>query len=99
MNATQLGRHQQLLLAKRRELLATRVQRFTPVPGAGDPGGHLIDKANADAEAELQLCVHQSHGWLLRAIEEALIRIERGTYGVCEMCRQPIASARLKAVP
>ena len=99
MNATHLGRHKQLLLAKRRELSATRVQGFTPVPGAGDPDGDLIDKANANAEAELQLRLHQSYGRLLRAIEEALARIERGTYGVCETCRQPIASARLKTVP
>ncbi len=99
INATDLGQYKQLLLAKGRELSATRVQGSTPVPAAGDPGGDLIDKANAHAEAELQLCLHQSYGRLLRAIEGALARIERGTYGVCERCRQPIASARLKAVP
>ena len=99
MNASLLVQYKQLLLAKRRELSANTVQASTRAAGVGDPGGDLIDKTNADAEAELQIRLHHTDSRLLRAIEEALARIERGTYGVCETCRQPIASARLKAVP
>jgi RNA polymerase-binding transcription factor DksA len=36
---------------------------------------------------------------LLRAIDEALVRMRRGTYGVCEMRQQPISKPRLEAVP
>jgi DnaK suppressor protein len=61
--------------------------------------GDLIDQANADAEAELQISLHQSDGRLLRAIEEALARIEKHTYGVCEACGHPISKVRLDAVP
>jgi RNA polymerase-binding transcription factor len=32
-------------------------------------------------------------------IDAALGRVEAGTYGVCESCHQPIAEARLEAVP
>jgi RNA polymerase-binding transcription factor DksA len=32
-------------------------------------------------------------------INEALRRIHRGEYGVCEMCGKPIARARLEAIP
>ena len=35
----------------------------------------------------------------LREIEEALENIENGTYGICEMCDEPIAVGRLKAKP
>lgn len=35
----------------------------------------------------------------LREIEEALQRIEKGTYGVCEMCDESIALGRLRAKP
>jgi RNA polymerase-binding transcription factor DksA len=35
----------------------------------------------------------------LRAIDAALDRIGAGTYGTCVTCGQPIAAARLKAVP
>ena len=33
------------------------------------------------------------------AIRHTLERIERGQYGICEACHQPIAAVRLKAVP
>ena len=36
---------------------------------------------------------------LIRKIKEALGRIENGSYGICEMCEQQIAVARLKARP
>lgn len=35
----------------------------------------------------------------LRQIEEALRRIEEGTYGICEVCGEPIEEARLLAQP
>ncbi|MBD3840395.1 MAG: RNA polymerase-binding protein DksA [Campylobacterales bacterium] len=35
----------------------------------------------------------------LKEIEAALKRIEVGTYGICEMCDEPIAIGRLKAKP
>jgi DnaK suppressor protein len=58
-----------------------------------------MDQASADVEAELQIRLHQSDLRLARAIEEALVRIRRGRFGVCESCKQPIPKARLKAVP
>jgi RNA polymerase-binding transcription factor DksA len=77
------------------------LSRETRRPGAGRRrlGGDLIDQANADAEAELQIRLHQTYGHLLRAIEEALGRIREGTSGVCLVCKQPISKARLEAVP
>jgi DnaK suppressor protein len=35
----------------------------------------------------------------IRAIDEALERLELGLYGVCKRCRRPIPTARLQAVP
>src|SRR2546421_12777901 len=36
---------------------------------------------------------------LLREVEDALRRIERGTYGICHGCEEPISGKRLDAVP
>src|SRR5215468_1585572 len=36
---------------------------------------------------------------LLREVEDALRRIENGTYGVCHECEEPISTKRLDAVP
>ena len=59
----------------------------------------IIGQANADAEAELQIRLHQTGSRLLGAIEEALGRIRQGTFGVCQVCKQPVSKARLEAVP
>jgi DnaK suppressor protein len=98
-SATDLQRYKGLLLEKQRELLSFEGDAGVRVPAAGGLEGDLIDQANADAEAELQIRLHQTDGHLLRAIEEALGRIRQGTFGVCLVCKQPISKARLEAVP
>jgi DnaK suppressor protein len=91
-------RYKRMLLAKLNEVSSVRSGE-TLVPGAGGWQGDLVDQANSDAEAELHLHVHKSDANLLRAIEEALARIRRGTFGVCQSCEQAISKARLEAVP
>ena len=83
-----------------REALSPSVlEASAPVPAAGGWQGDLMDQANAGLEAELQIRLRQTNGRLARTIEEALSRIRRGTYGICEACSRPIARARLNAVP
>jgi DnaK suppressor protein len=86
------------LLAKRDELSAAG-EAATRVPPADEPEGDLMDRASADAEAELHIRLHRSDAHLARAIDEALARISRSTFGVCEVCKQSISKARLEAVP
>ena len=99
MGPSDLKRYHRLLLEKQHELSSVPGDDQARVPAAGNLGGDLIDQANADAEAELQIHLHQSDGRLARAIEDALARIRQGTYGVCRVCKQPISKARLEAVP
>ena len=99
MNPRDLQRYKRLLLAKLDELSAVRAAGSPPVLGAGVPQGDLGDQANADAEAELQVHLHQSDVRLLRAIDDALARLRVGTFGVCEACKRSISMARLEAVP
>jgi RNA polymerase-binding transcription factor DksA len=73
------------LLEKQRELSSVQDDGGAPVPAAGGLEGDLIDQANADAEAELQIRLHQTDSRLLRAIEEALGRIRQSTFGVCQV--------------
>ena len=98
-NVRDLQRYERLLLKKQRELSPAACEAQSRVPAAGGLEGDLIEQANADEEAELQIHLHQTDGRLSRAIEEALARIRQGTYGVCVVCKQPISKARLEAVP
>ena len=93
------ARYRALLLAKRDELVAAAEGTESLVPPANDKSGDLLDWARADSEAELQVQRRQSDAHLMRAIEDALTRINRGSFGVCEVCKQPISKARLEAVP
>ena len=99
VDARDLQRYKQLLLTKLEELSASRNKAETVVPGAGDRQGDRADQANSDIEAQLQIRLHQADGRLLRAIEEALVRVKQRTYGVCVTCGNLISKARLHAVP
>jgi DnaK suppressor protein len=88
-----------LLLDKRDELSVARDGAAALMPPADNSEGDLMDRASANAEAELEARLHQSDARLLRAIEEALARIRQGTFGVCEVCHQPISKARLEPLP
>jgi DnaK suppressor protein len=97
MHAKELRRYKRLLIEKRQELLTASTSGV--IPAAGRVEGDPVDQANADAEAELQIQLHRTDGRLLRAIEEALSRINHRSYGVCESCKRPITKVRLEAVP
>jgi DnaK suppressor protein len=99
MHAKELRRYKRLLVEKRRELLTANANADSVIPGAGHVQGDPMDQANAVGEAELEIQLHRTDGRLLRAIEEALGRINHRVYGECESCKKPIASARLEAVP
>ena len=99
MHPSDLQRYKKRLLEKQEEMSAARPDAQARVPSAGGWESDLVDQANADAEAELQIRLRQTDGPLLRAIEEALGRMRRGTYGICDACKQPISKVRLEAVP
>jgi DnaK suppressor protein len=100
MDPADLRRYHRLLLKKQRGVSSVPGEAQSRVPAAGGGlEGDLIDHANADEEAVLQIRLHQTDRRLLRAIEEAVARIRQGTYGVCDVCKQPSSKARLEAVP
>jgi DnaK suppressor protein len=99
MNARNLSRYKELLLAKRRELTTARAGTESPAPSSGGDKGDLVDHATAALEAEVQVRLRETDSKLLRAIDEALGRIEHNIFGVCQACMKPISAARLDAVP
>jgi len=89
------------LVKKRAELLAADTGT-RPLPAAADVNsrqGDLADQATGNNEVHIQLKLKQTDAKILQAIEEALWRIEKETYGVCRDCGEPIAPARLNAIP
>ena len=60
---------------------------------------HMADLGTDNFEQEFTLSLLQNQEQALDEIREALRRIERGTFGQCEECHQPIPKARLQALP
>jgi DnaK suppressor protein len=97
----QLELYRELLLRKRGELVggtAAKPLQWTMENNSGRQGD-MADQASGNNEVHIQLKLKQTDAKILQAIEEALQRIEHGTYGVCRDCGGGIAPARLEAIP
>ncbi|HRK01042.1 MAG TPA: RNA polymerase-binding protein DksA [Oligoflexia bacterium] len=57
------------------------------------------DVASVETDKTMQLKIRDRERVLMSKIEEALRRIDDGTYGECERCDEPISEPRLKARP
>ncbi len=92
--------HKQALLRKKTEILDAGGNK--PLQASMENNtrqGDMADQASGNNEVHIQLKLKQTDAKILQAIEEALGRIDKGTYGVCRDCGEPIADARLRAIP
>jgi RNA polymerase-binding transcription factor DksA len=60
---------------------------------------HMADAGTDNFDREFALSLVSNEQDALYEIEEAMKRLEAGTYGVCEMCDKIIRKERLEAVP
>jgi DnaK suppressor protein len=98
MSSQDVHKYRDLLEKKRDELLAATPAR-TPPTEPGSKSGDWIDQSSQESDLHVRLALKQTDAKLLRAIEEAIHRIESGVYGICMECENEIAPARLEAVP
>jgi len=60
---------------------------------------HMAEQGSDASEQSLSLDLAQVDRNLIREIDEALHRIEAGTYGICELTHKPISADRLAELP
>ena len=104
LTKTQLRELRDLLLGKRRSLVGdmTGIQDSNGGWQDGNAGSmptHPADIGTDNYEHEFTLGLLESERALLAEIDEALERMENGTYGVCQGTGQPIGYPRLRARP
>ena len=88
------------LLRKRTEILGTGgVKPLQASMENNTRQGDMADQASGNNEVHIQLKLKQTDAKILHAIEQALLRLDKGSYGVCRDCGEPIAEARLNAIP
>ncbi len=60
---------------------------------------HMADSGTDNFDRDFALSLLSSDQDAIYEIDEALKRIQRGTYGICELTGKPIPKARLEAIP
>jgi len=73
--------------------------RLSETSAERSPDPNTAEGGSLAFEIEKELSLHQNAKDLLSQAEEALERIEDGTYGVCADCDSAIPVARLEALP
>jgi DnaK suppressor protein len=66
---------------------------------SGEPSGDIYDQASSERDRELELLLGDREREKLHTIDEALLKIKEGEYGICEECEEDIPLGRLKVVP
>jgi DnaK suppressor protein len=89
-----------MLLKMRGDLVReiARRSKATTEPGAQDIGD-VLDSVSEERTRELDMILTDREKRKLLQIDDALDRIEDGTYGQCEECGVKIPKARLKVLP
>jgi RNA polymerase-binding transcription factor DksA len=65
----------------------------------GSPFGKREEEATESFELEKRLALEKQIKEKLNEVEHALDKFAQGTYGLCDICGQPIDPARLEALP
>ena len=98
----------ELLMEKRREILRNvsefedEALRKSRLDASGDLSSmpiHMADLGTDNYEQEFALGLMDSERKLLREIDNALGRLDKKTYGICEGTGKPIPKVRLEAQP
>ena len=99
MSERQLDYFKKKLIAWKDEIL--RESRGTVVHLQAETENHpdLVDRASSESDRALELRTRDRQRKLISKIDEALRRIEDGSYGYCEETGEPISLARLDARP
>jgi DnaK suppressor protein len=108
MSAKEVQDFREKLLVKRREIVGDvneiegETLKKSRLDASGDLSSmpiHMADLGTDNYEQEFAIGLMDSERKLLSEIDDALRRIDKGNYGVCEGTGKPIAKARLEAKP
>jgi len=99
-----LQHFRELLLAKRREILGdvSSMEREALSENKSDLSNlpvHMADQGTDAYEQEFTLGLVENNRALLKDINDAMAKIQNGTYGLCEGTAKPISRPRLEAIP
>jgi len=92
----QLEAEREMLIAQTVELEATADVGSWRDSGFDDD---YADTGSATFERERAQSLAMNAKRILQRVEDALVQMDNGTYGICERCGNPIERERLEALP
>ncbi|MDR2581261.1 MAG: TraR/DksA C4-type zinc finger protein [Fibromonadaceae bacterium] len=107
LNKNDLERFKELLTEKYKSSLEElRYRERAAMENQRETGAELSSYANHPAEAAsdyanltMNLNLAERDSKYIKQLGDALRRIEKGTFGICTVCKEPIPILRLEAVP
>ena len=99
MNAKQKEYFRQRLLKWRSELLGDANETRQNLQKTSILEPDVADRASKETDRSLELRTRDRARKLISKIDEALVRVEDGSYGYCEETDEPIGIKRLEARP
>lgn len=100
MDRRRIEKLKQLLLRKREEIVGDVLHIRASSQEIGQDGiQDMADEASNLYNQEILMSLNESQRRTLREVDEALDRIEEGTYGICDSCGNPVSSKRLQIKP
>ncbi|MEK7820539.1 MAG: RNA polymerase-binding protein DksA [Pseudomonadota bacterium] len=89
----------QRLITWRGELVRESEETLQSLQEGGIVEADIADRASVETDRSLELLTRDRARKLIAKIDEALERVDKGTYGYCEETGEPIAISRLEARP
>src|SRR5579875_3042744 len=99
MNPIQVEYFRQKLLRWRADLLRDADGTLASLSEGGIHEADITDRATIETDRALELRNRDRARKLISKIDQALMRLESGTYGYCEETGEPIGLKRLEARP
>jgi DnaK suppressor protein len=99
MNQNQREYFRRKLVSWRAEILRGSNETLRQLKEEESRVADMTDWASVETERNFQLRARDRERKLLSKIDEALRRIDEGTYGFCEETQEPIGLRRLEARP
>jgi len=99
MNPMQMEYFRQMLLNWRSELVQEAGETLNNLNSGNLQQPDMADRASLETDHQLELRTRDRERKLIIKIDEALSRIENGSYGFCQDTDEPIGLKRLMARP
>jgi DnaK suppressor protein len=99
MNERQLEYFKQKLLNWKEDILRESRETLSHLQTDTENHPDIADRASSETDRALELRTRDRQRKLISKIDEAMRRIEDGSYGYCEETGEPIGLARLEARP